>query len=261
MRYLTLYLALCCALVAQTTKVGGSGTTKVGGAGTTKVSPMAASVAAPIIVNAQVDVHAGTNITITYTPIGVGNEIEIAFCSAGGDVANHTVTDNIDVTGANWIQICAVNGATTKVSAWRKKVPSGLTTITATGGTSSSQMASVIHELTGAATLPVTGGETATTAFAGPGTNPVTGNVTPATNNSILFAVDANNGTSAAINGTGTIGTWNYFSAGSHNDDSSAFQILSVPNIVIVTGGSAKAHGWTTSSTAGQGTLVWAVHP
>lgn len=37
MRYLTLYLALCSALVAQTTKVGGSGTTKVGGTGTTKV--------------------------------------------------------------------------------------------------------------------------------------------------------------------------------------------------------------------------------
>lgn len=37
MRYLFLYLALCCGLIAQTTKVGGTGTTKVGGTGTTKV--------------------------------------------------------------------------------------------------------------------------------------------------------------------------------------------------------------------------------
>jgi hypothetical protein len=37
MRYIALYFALCFALIAQTTKVGGTGTTKVGGTGTTKV--------------------------------------------------------------------------------------------------------------------------------------------------------------------------------------------------------------------------------
>lgn len=38
MRYLIIYLVLCCALMAQATKVGGSGSTKAGGSGTTKVS-------------------------------------------------------------------------------------------------------------------------------------------------------------------------------------------------------------------------------
>jgi hypothetical protein len=48
MRYLVFYLVLCCGLIAQTTKVGGTGTTKVGGTGTTKVG--VASGAAPAFV-------------------------------------------------------------------------------------------------------------------------------------------------------------------------------------------------------------------
>lgn len=95
MRYLTLYLALCCALVAQTTKVGGSGTTKVGGAGTTKVSPI---------------------ISASYNPATDGTVVEWLKADAPVYTTGTTQATNgqnaatwVASTGTNLLQATAIN--------------------------------------------------------------------------------------------------------------------------------------------------------
>lgn len=218
-----------------------------------------AAASGPTIIGAAKQTTASALVSISYSPTA-GNLIIVAVGRQGGSDTLHTVTDNIDTTGTNWIKINGSTGTASTASLWYKFAPSGLTTINTNGGTGSSQGVSIVHEVTGANATPITGGENSANTYA-TGTNPVTSNVTPATNNSLLFAVNVNNGTSATINGTGSIGTWNLYSANSENQDSSFYQIMSVANKLVATSGVAQAHGWTTSNTAGQVTLAVAIHP
>lgn len=79
MRLFLLYLSLCCAIVAQTTKVGGTGTTKVGGTGTTKVGPVSAP-SGPTVITANV-------------------------VSSGSTSSGTTITQAVNCTGANYLLV------------------------------------------------------------------------------------------------------------------------------------------------------------
>lgn len=157
------------------------------------------------------------------------------------------ITDNIDgATG--WVKCTGRTNVQAGYSMvtylWIKfNVPSGITTVTATA-TDGANIELIAHDVSNITTF--TSSEVANAQTAG--TNPQTGTVNNGTATSIYFASVTTDGTGNwTINATGTTGTWNHFSANSHEDDGTTHTATSVPNIVVASS-AARGHGWTCDS-------------
>lgn len=213
-------------------------------------------------------VGSGTSCTVTVSPTA-GNLMVVVIAGYLGTVSNHAVSDNIDGT-TGWVAIAEIASASAanNISMWYKKnVPSGVTTLTLDGGASTLAINGNAHEVSGCSTTaPFTSGEySATSSSPVATTNPVTGSATNATANSIFFAccgnIDSSNPTTFTINQTGTVGTWNLFSSTNSQELNGANRnVISVPNI-IVSSGTAEAHGWTSASRGDQKMIIAAFHP
>lgn len=236
MRYLALYLALCCALIAQTTKVGGAGTTKVGGAGITKVAATSSG-SAPTLVNSGGEFTGSTTFTTGWSPtngntlaIWVYSNSNVSFTIADGEGTGNTyaadghIEDPTNPIGGRLFSCHGISGT-------------GTYTFTVTGATTP---AIVVFEISGNRTL----------AGIGAGTNPSSafGNTSPFTPSSFT-TTDANvilltcYGTIRG--GVGTLGMvdGSFTIQQSANDGSTSFVGGVGTRIVTATG--SYAGGWT----------------
>lgn len=204
-------------------------------------------------------VATSTNISISPT---AGNALVVAVTSYLGNNANHAMSDNIDGT-TGWVKLGGTQNGNFDppcASLWVKfNVPSGITTLTCTGGVDTLITIAIAHEVSGITTF--TGGEAGTNAQL-PTTNPETASVTNVTAASIFFAVltnaDGANPAQMDINGTGTVGTWNLFNANSQYLNGAVLYPVSMPNYIASSSASTK-HGWTTAS-RGTATVIAAFH-
>lgn len=212
-----------------------------------------------VIQNGWLGTTSGAAAAITVTGT-TGRVMVVGMTSNGVSHTTHAVTDNVDgATG--WTKVTGVDSGTTNASSiWYKTTTSSLSTVTCTA-TGGAFVVGVCQEVSGLSASPFTGGESGTTSNVTPNiTNPQTATVTNATANSLFFAVFGSNGSGSGltINSTGTVGTWNYFNANCKNLNAS-FEIISMPNILVSTG-TAEAHGWTIASTGNLTTVIAAFH-
>lgn len=222
----------------------------------------AAPAASLAIANAWKGGANGTSKAITVSPTA-GNLLVVFVAGYQGTNANHAVTDNIG--SGTWTK---VNGgdATTNMTGsfwYQKNIPSGITTVTVNSGSGSLVTQGCVHEVSGASTsAPFTGGESNVGAT-GSTLNPQTGSATNATASSIFFAGlsqgNGGNPVTMTINSTGTVGTWNQYSASSYDLDGNTYFAFSVTNIVV-SSSTAEVHGWAINTTNQQICLIAAFH-
>lgn len=248
------FLSLALTGYAQVSKVGGSGVSKIGGAGVSKIG---AGATTPVIVNAWKNGAAATSVAVTVAPT-TGNALVVFVGGYSGAVANLSVSDNIDgTTGWTANLIRSPDTSTAKAAMFTKfNIPAGVVTVTCTSGAGASRAYGIVHELTGVTAF--TPGESNGSASGGTN-NPQTGTATNATASSIYFAGMAQDLTTQTINGTGTTGTWNLYSANSSDNVGSPNLSASVPNIVV-SSGAARGHGWTLSGFPNSACVVMVVH-
>lgn len=226
------------------------------------LKPAAGGGASLEVVQAAKAAAVATSAAVTISPTAA-NLLVVGIVGYTGDDANHTVSDNIDGT-TGWTLVHRTNdSASANISLWYKKnIPSGITTITCTGGASTTSTIGFAHEVSGASTsTPFTSGEMIGGNEEGQTTwGP--GNVNNATAASVLFGLFGcedvgGNPNTTTLNGAGTDGTWVYEDATNSKELSgvSYIAIGSMPNIVVSTTGN-KAHVWGTLNSAKAGTAI-----
>jgi hypothetical protein len=218
----------------------------------------------PVVVNAWKGAVPGALVNVAVSPTAGNCLIAAISGQSGATVSPYTNCSISANVGSGWIKATNSSiptGTDNKIMTWYyPNIPSGITNI-AFNFTNGLYMVAIVHEVSGLSqTAPVTSGEVLQQTTAST-VNPQTSNLSYATANSILFAFCGNNGNGAlALNGTGTTGgTWAYYSANSHND-SSSYEIFSVPYVIESSSGSA-VHGWTVSPTIANTTIIMALHP
>lgn len=220
-----------------------------------RFGPGLAAAANLAIANAWKNPSANQSSIVTVAP-SAGNLLVVWIPGWQGDNVNHSVSDNIGGTGP-WIRVGGAGSGTSQPtgSIWyQANVPAGITAITCNVGTGATFCSPIIHEVSGASASPFTPGEFSINTFALT-VNPQTNQVTNGTAKSIYFAFMVNdNGSNpgtAGVNGTGTDGTWNLFSATNSQElNGASFAVESVPN-QLVSSSAPHRHGWTTSNDLG----------
>lgn len=211
-----------------------------------KKAAAAAGGGTPTINNAWKTFNAAGPLALTVSPTA-GHALVVAVAAAQSQTpgAAMAVSDNIDGT-TGWTKCtgrtnAAVGYSMTVFIFIKLSVPSGVTTVTATDS-DGSFFEIIAHDVSNISTF--TSSEV-NNAELDTGTNPQTGTVNNGTAASIYFAAAVSDGTGSwVINQTGTTGTWNHFSANSHEDDGNTKTATSVANIVVSTS-TARGHGWT----------------
>lgn len=203
----------------------------------------------------KIRASSGTTVTVTgaWTP-AAGSLLH------GAIGCNPTVSTTTAMSGS-------VNGSFTKVGDagfsggatgahfYKANSTGGLEDLTATGGSGSTGVTGIFHEVTGAhTTAPFTTGENAQATYTLT-TNPQTGSVTNSVADSIFFAFVVNEAGAGALftlNSTGTSPTgWALKDAtNSQEQDGSTYWTINVP-FLIVSSSAATVHGWATDNVRG----------
>lgn len=245
-KLLLVFLSLTLSLCAQTTKVGGSGKSKVSGTGKTKVS---ANTSGITVTNAWKNWVNAQSLGITVS-VTAGRSISLFFSTAGGTHTNQVVSDNIDGT-TGWVKDSGIDNGTTGLEGafWHKfNMPSGVTTITIASSGGTTYVQAYIHEVTNVTSF--TGGETNSSNVAS-STNPQTTSVTNATATSIIFSGincdSAANPESLLLNGTGTVGTYSFFSTNSYDLDGNV--VVAGVGYRVLSASASQKLGWTVGTT------------
>ena len=217
------------------------GQSKIGSA---SVGSAFALPAGPTINNAWKNFTASSPGTCTVAPTA-GHALVVAVMGSDTQTPGSlpSVSDNIDGT-TGWNK---ATGRTNSLSGYsmvtylfyKFNIASGVTTITASGS-AINNIEIIVHDVSNISAFTSTEISNASGTST---TNPQVGAVNNGTANSIYFAaVDNDDSDSFTINQTGTTGTWNHFSANSH-EDNGTFTVSSVPNLVV-TSSASRGHGW-----------------